>query len=324
MKTAPRAPVLCIVGPTGVGKSHVGIEVARAVGGEIVSADSMQVYRGMDIGTAKVTQAEMQGVLHHGLDLVDPTEPFTVANWVTHADDAIAGIIRRGRLPIVVGGTGLYIRAIVEDLDFARQAGSDSVRAKWEAYLLDHGSEELHRRLCDVDPASANRLHPNDTRRVIRALEVAELRGQELSRTYEWRDKGGRYNTVQVGLTMDRAALYRRVDARVDAMISSGLDAEVRRLLDTGCTRDTTAMQAIGYKEWAAYVTGETGKEEAVAAIKQATRRLAKRQLSWFMRDARVHWFTVDVTGALPANDFQTICDLALQVGEGIELARRE
>ncbi|WDL97302.1 tRNA (adenosine(37)-N6)-dimethylallyltransferase MiaA [Alicyclobacillus sp. ALC3] len=324
MKTASRAPVLCIVGPTGVGKSHVGIEVARAVGGEVVSADSMQVYRGMDIGTAKVTQSETQGVPHHGLDLVEPNESFTVANWVTHADVAIAGIIRRGRLPIVVGGTGLYIRAIVEDLDFARQAGSASVRAKWEAYLLEHGSAQLHRRLCEVDLTSANRLHPNDTRRVIRALEVAELRGQELSQTYEWRAKGGRYNAVQVGLVMDRAALYRRVDARLDAMVAAGLDAEVRQLLDTGCTRNTTAMQAIGYKEWAAYVTGETREEEAVAAIKQATRRLAKRQLSWFLRDERVHWFTVDQTGALSANDFQTICDLALQITEGIELARRE
>lgn len=319
-----RTPVLCIVGPTGVGKSHVAIAVARALHGEIVSADSMQVYRGMDIGTAKITPVEMQGVPHYGLDLVEPTEPFTVANWVQCADQVIAGIAQRGCLPMVVGGTGLYVRAIVEDLDFAEQAGCAQVRAKWEDYLREHGEDELHHRLFEVDPNTAKRIHPHDVKRVIRALEVAELRGQELSKTYEWRDKGGRYETLQVGLTMDRQTLYQRLDARVENMVKSGLDVEVRRLLEAGCTRDITAMQAIGYKEWASYLVGETSQDEAIAAIKQATRRLAKRQLSWFLRDKRIHWVTMEPSGTLDSDAFERICELGRQITEGIELLRRE
>lgn len=290
--TDGKPPVLCIVGATGVGKSDVAVAVAKAVGGEVVSADSMQIYRGMDIGTAKLTEAEMQGVPHHLIDIVDPDTPFTVADWTRRADQVIAGIHARGRLPIVVGGTGLYIRAIVEDLDFATQVGSTEVRARWQRFVQEQGNEALHAALARVDEVSAQRLHPNDVRRVIRALEVAEARKRPLSDTYDWRLKGGRYRTLQFGLAIERDGLNELLDARVDRMLARGLEDEVAGLLAAGYDRGLTSMQAIGYKEVASYVCGEWSRDEAIAKLKQATRRFAKRQRSWFRRDTRIQFIT--------------------------------
>ena len=293
-----RPRVVLIVGATATGKSDLGVEFARIFNGEVVSADSMQVYRGMDIGTAKLTHEEMRGVPHHLIDIVDPTAPFTVADWTRAADDAIGSITDRGKVPIVVGGTGLYIRAITEDLDFAEQPGSREVREKWQAFLAEEGTEALYRQLVDRDPVTAARLHPNDTRRVIRALEVYELHGP-LSAAYDWRRQGGRYETLLLGLRMPREALYERVERRVDKMMELGLLEEVRGLLASGVPRQAQSMQAIGYKELAAHLDGEVSLDESVMAIKRATRRFVKRQTSWFGRDERIVWMDREPNGQL-------------------------
>jgi tRNA dimethylallyltransferase len=319
-----KPPVLCIVGPTATGKSALGIELAKHLSGEVLSADSMQVYRGMDIGTAKVTREEQQGVPHHLLDLVSPDVRFTVADWVQRADAAISEIHARGNLPIVVGGTGLYIRAITEDLSFAEEEGSEEVRRRWFSYLQQHGPEALHQALRERDPASAARLHPNDTRRVIRALEVFELGGKPLSAHYDWRVKGGRYWTEQFGLTADREVLYERVNARVDIMMEIGLLEEVAELRRLGYHRNLTSMQAIGYKELLTYLDGEVSLEQAVADIKMATRRFVKRQLSWFRRDPRVRWLHLDEKGRIRSDDLQDILTIGRQMLAGIRNASRE
>jgi tRNA dimethylallyltransferase len=319
-----KPPVLCIVGPTATGKSALGIELAKQLSGEVLSADSMQVYRGMDIGTAKVTREEQQGVPHHLLDLVSPDVRFTVADWVQRADAVISEIHARGNLPIVVGGTGLYIRAITEDLSFAEEEGSEEVRRRWFSYLQQHGPEALHQALRERDPASAARLHPNDTRRVIRALEVFELGGKPLSAHYDWRVKGGRYWTEQFGLTADREVLYERVNARVDIMMEIGLLEEVAELRRLGYHRNLTSMQAIGYKELLTYLDGEVSLEQAVADIKMATRRFVKRQLSWFRRDPRVRWLHLDEKGRIRSDDLQDILTIGRQMLAGIRNASRE
>jgi tRNA dimethylallyltransferase len=282
--------VLCIVGPTATGKSELGIELAKLLDGEVVSADSMQVYRKMDIGTAKLTVDEMEGIPHHLLDIVEPDQPFTVADWVENADRVIQDIQQRQKLPIVVGGTGLYIRSIVEDLEFGRHSGLEEVRQKWEDYADRYGNLALHNALSERDASSANRLHPNDRRRLIRALEISEL-GEPMSDNYDWRVKGGRHRTFQIGLSMQRELLYKRVNQRVDKMVKNGLYQEVDGLLNQGYHRHLNAMQAIGYKEVAAAIAGEVSLETAIDDVKRATRRFAKRQLSWFRRDPRIHWY---------------------------------
>jgi tRNA dimethylallyltransferase len=311
-------PVLCIVGPTATGKSELAVEVARAVGGEVISADSMQVYRGMDIGTAKLSPPEMKGVPHHLIDVVDPDQPFTVAEWKQLADAAIEDIIGRGRLPLVVGGTGLYIRAITDDLDFAERDESGAVRRKWQRYLEEHGKQALYEALKRVDAETAARLHPNDVRRVIRALEVAETRERPWSESYDWSIRGGRYDVQQFGLMMDRQALYRRVERRVDWMLERGLMSEVDRILASGFGPDLTSLQAIGYKELAACKRGELSYEEAVALIKRNTRRFVKRQVSWFRRDPRIVWLYVHENGRVDADDFQRVVTTAQQMAAGI------
>lgn len=311
-------PVLCIVGPTATGKSELGVRVAHEVGGEVISADSMQVYRGMDVGTAKLTPAEMQGVPHHLLDIVEPWERFTVAQWKARAEAVIDRLHREGQLPVVVGGTGLYIRSITDDLDFAQTKGSRAIRERWQRYAEQHGAEALHARLAEHDPETARRLHPNDVRRVVRALEVLELGEGPWSVRYAWRLRGGKYQTLQIGLSMPRAALYARVEARVDEMMARGLVEEVRRLLDQGVDAACTSMQAIGYKEMVAYLKGECSLEEAVARIKQNTRRFVKRQLSWFRRDPRIHWIEKNADGTYPEGALDAILRAARQLAAGI------
>lgn len=286
-----RSKVLIVLGATATGKSELGIRLAQKWDGEILSADSMQVYRGMDVGTAKLTESEMDGVPHHLLDIVSPKERFTVADWVRMADDTIQDITRRGKLPIVVGGTGLYIRGITEDMDFRVDAGATEIREKWESYLRVYGVERLHEELAAVDEQSAKRIHPNDTRRVIRALEVFERTSVPFSESYQWEASGGRYETLQIGLSWPREVLYLRVEQRVDEMLSRGLVEEVENLFTRGVSRQDPAMQAIGYKEIAAYLAGEVSYDYAVALVKQATRRYVKRQVSWFARYFDIHWF---------------------------------
>jgi tRNA dimethylallyltransferase len=319
-----RPPVLCIVGPTASGKSGLAVEVAKVVGGEVLSADSMQIYRGMNIGTAKLSPSEMQGVPHHLMDLVNPDEAFSVAQWTVVADQVIHDLHQRGKLPIVAGGTGLYIRAITEDLHFAEQSKSEPIREKWQAYAIEHGNVALHDALRAKDEVTASRLHPNDVRRVIRALEVVELTHKPLSTDYEWAVKGGRFHAVQYGLTMDRETLYQRVNARVDEMMAAGLNEEVAGLLAHGYSADLTALQAIGYKELIAAARGVVPLSTAVEQIKQNTRRYVKRQMSWFRRDPRIQWLTVDALTGVPQGDFNNLLNVAKSLTAGIRVSQRE
>lgn len=313
-----KPPVLYIVGPTASGKSDLGVLVAKRIGGEVVSADSMQVYQQMDIGTAKLTPKEMDGVPHHLINLVAPDVPFTVADWLKLANEKIAQLHSQGKLPIVVGGTGLYIRSLTDDLNFAEQTGSPERRSFWQKFAQERGNQALHDELVIRDSKAAARLHPNDVRRVIRALEVYELAKRPLSASYDWRLKEGRYQIKQLGLTMDREDLYIRVEDRVDKMLEMGLFEEVRHLLDAGYARNLTSMQAIGYKELAACIAGEVTYDEAVDQIKQATRRFAKRQLSWFRRDSRVSWYARSSEGDLPLSAVEAILQIASTLAAGI------
>ncbi len=284
-------PVVILVGPTAVGKSEVAIGLAKRLAGEIVTADSMQVYKGMDIGTAKPTPAERNGVPHHLIDIVSPDEAFNVARYREMAHRVIADIHARERLPIVSGGTGLYIRAVLDEF-LLPGAGSDPlVRAKLEAEAAEHGKQALYERLQEIDPETAERLHPNDVRRVIRALELYETTGKTMSQHLkEAQKKEPRYHAIRIGLTRPRAELYRRIDQRVEQQIADGLVDEVRRLMQR-YQLNKTARQALGYKEIIDYLEGKSTFEEAVERLKRETRRYAKRQYTWFRRDERLRWF---------------------------------
>lgn len=290
-----RPSILAIVGPTAVGKSAVAERLALALGGEVVSADSMQVYRGMDVGTAK-TPPRDRLVPHHCLDLVDPGEPYSAALYQRDARTAIADIAGRGLLPVVAGGTGLYVRAALDEMSFPAGAINGALRRDLERRLEEAGPEAMHAELATTDPASASLIHPHNVKRVLRALEMASQGTSYASQAAGFARRRLHYpDTVFVGLTMERAALYERIDARVDAMIGAGLIDEVRALLARGLRETLTAAQAIGYKELVAVIDGDDTLEAAVLAVKQASRRYAKRQLSWFRADPRVTW--LDVTG---------------------------
>jgi tRNA dimethylallyltransferase len=282
--------LVVITGPTATGKTGVGIELARLIGGEVVSADSMMIYRRMDIGTAKPSVAEMQGVPHHLIDVVDPGEEFSVAAYQAHAEQVIADIDQRGAVPLLVGGTGLYVRSVIDHYDFA--APSDiAFRAGLLEEARRNGVEKLHARLGEVDPATSARLHVNDKRRIIRALEVHYLTGRPIS-AFQDRDEHSeaKYRLRMFGLNTDREVLYRRIEDRVDQMLDQGLVGEVAGLLARGYTRNLVSMKGLGYKEIAAYLEGEISLDEAAALLKRNTRRFAKRQLTWFRRDQRICW----------------------------------
>lgn len=282
--------LLAIVGPTGVGKSDFGVELALRYDGEVISADSMQVYRGMDIGTAKLSREEMRGVPHHLIDLVDPDQEFSVAEYHKYATEAVDAVLAKGRLPVLVGGTGLYVRTLVEDMLFPDPGADWELRKKLEAEAAQHGNAYLHGRLAQVDPEAAAKLHPNDLRRVIRALEVYTRTGAPISVLQAAsRNKPAKYDLLIIGLTCDRQELYRRIDLRVDRMIAAGLVDEVRALLER-YPPGLTAMQALGYKEIAGYLDGRYSLDDAIELLKRETRRYAKRQYTWFRRDKRVIW----------------------------------
>ncbi len=292
-------PVIAIVGPTGVGKSRLADDLAVRLGGEIVSADSMQVYRGIDIGTAKVPPSRRR-VAYHCIDLVDPGFPYSAAVYQRDARDAIDGLLEGGGMPIVAGGSGLYVRAALDEMVFPAGQVSTATRERIEALAAEIGPVELHARLAAVDPAAARLIHPNNTRRVVRALEMLEVDGMSYAAQHaDFGDRRPVYDTTFIGLTMERAALYALLDDRVDRMMSEGLLGEVETLLAAGYRTALTATQAIGYKELVPVLEGETDPDSAVAAIKQATRRYAKRQLTWFRADRRVKW--LDVTQTSPS-----------------------
>lgn len=294
--TVKYIPVVCIVGPTAVGKTELSLLVAEQLGSEIVSADSMQVYRHMNIGTAKLPPHARRGIVHHMLDIAEPWESFTVHDYAAGARAIIAELARRGKVPVVVGGTGLYIRALVDGYDFTATSRNDALRADLEKESKTYGGGYLHDRLEALDADAAGRIHPHDTRRIIRALEIVLGSGQPVRENYQSKGedvKSDHIVPVLVGLNALRPDLYARINHRVDTMIAQGLADEVRALLDMGCTQEHTSMQAIGYKELVSYVQGECSLEEAVGMIKQASRRYAKRQLSWFRADRRIEWYVL-------------------------------
>ena len=291
-----KSKLLCLLGPTAVGKTEVAIQLAQHLGAEIISVDSRQIYRQMDIGTAKPTLEEQQAVRHHLIDCVDITTPFSVADYQSLADTAITEIQNRGKQVLLVGGAGLYFRAIVDGL-FEGPAADPTFRKRLEHEAADHGVQVLHDHLRTCDPESADRIHPNNLTRVIRALEVYELTGTPMSKhQQQWQSSQQRYPFTAFGLTMPRKMLYLRIEQRVDVMLGNGLIAEVESLLAAGYSRDTFALQSFGYKELIAYLDGKCTYVEAIEQLKQNTRRFAKRQLTWFRNDKRIEWVDRDVT----------------------------
>ncbi|CUH94183.1 tRNA dimethylallyltransferase [Propionispora sp. 2/2-37] len=284
--------VIAVIGPTAVGKTKVSIDLARKLNTEIISGDSMLVYQQMNIGTAKPDMAERRGVTHHLVDCLKPTEQFSVADFQQLAAQHITAINQQGKVPVLVGGTGLYVRALLEDYQFNSTAGSEKLRLKLENLADLYGNTYLHNKLAVKDPDTAARLHPNDRRRIIRALEVNELGGERISQAKN--PQGLVYNAAVIALTLDRAALYRNINLRVDQMVTSGLVAEVDGLLKQGVSPECQAMKGIGYKEIVAYLQGDTDLAQAVENIKQATRNFAKRQLTWYRKMPYIQWFKVD------------------------------
>ena len=286
-----RKPLIILTGPTAAGKTELSLMLARAVDGEIISADSMQVYRQMDIGTAKIRPEDMQGIPHHLIDVLDPAEEFHVVRFQEMAKEAIEKICAAGHIPIVVGGTGFYIQALLYDIDFSRHEEEENFRHELEAIAREQGGEVLHERLRRVDPESAEKIHPNNVKRVIRALEFYQENGEPISRHNEKeRQKESAYQSAYFVLTDERSRLYERIDRRVDEMMEAGLEEEVRRLRDKGYTKELVSMQGLGYKEILDYLEGGCTLEEAVYRIKRDTRHFAKRQITWFKRERDVIW----------------------------------
>lgn len=287
---APR--IVCVVGPTACGKTTLGVLLAKRYGGEVVSADSMQIYRGMTIGTAAPTAEEMDGVPHHMIAVADPAEQWSAARYAQVAIPIVDDILKRGKLPILVGGTGLWLDAVVQGREFAPGQAGGAVRRELEAQLAAEGMEALLQELRRVDPESAARLHPADTKRILRALEVYRETGETITAHDErTRSLPPRYDAVWLGLRFaDREDMKALIDRRVDAMVRSGLEEEVRALLQSGLPPSATAWQAIGYKEFLGVLEGTATMEQAVAEVKLRSRQYAKRQLTWLRRNPAIHW----------------------------------
>lgn len=290
-----KKPLIILTGPTAVGKTKASIGLAKAIGGEIISADSMQVYRHMDIGSAKITKEEMADVPHYLIDVLEPEEEFHVVRFQQMAKAAMADIYSRGKIPIIVGGTGFYIQALLYDIDFNENEGDSVYREKLEALAKEKGAAYLHGQLAMVDPKSAEEIHANNIKRVIRALEFYHQTGQKISEHNEReRQKESPYQFCYFVLNDRRECLYERIDQRVDQMIRNGLIQEVQTLKERGCTKQMVSMQGLGYKEIFSYLEGDCSLEEAVYIIKRDTRHFAKRQLTWFKRERDVIWVQKD------------------------------
>lgn len=291
MDNAQKKRILILSGPTAVGKTEASLELAKKLNGEIINADSMQVYRGMDIGTAKITPDERAGVPHHLIDICDPDEDFDVVRFQSEAKRCIDDITNRGRIPILVGGTGFYIQAVLYDIDFTSEEPDLTLREELAAFAREHGEDALHDRLAAIDPDYAELTHAHNVKRVIRAIEYYEKTGKCLSEhNAEQRQKDSPYESLYVVLTLPREELYRRIDLRVDQMIDAGLVEEVQSLLDQGVSLSSTSMQGLGYKEIAAYLNGDCTKEEAIYMLKRDTRHFAKRQLTWYKRERDIFY----------------------------------
>lgn len=286
-----KKPLIILTGPTAVGKTKASINLAKAVNGEIISADSMQVYKYMDIGSAKIRPEEMQGIRHYLVDELEPDEEFHVVRFQQMAKQAIDEIYAKGKVPIVVGGTGFYIQALLYDIDFTENEEDKSYREALEAIVKQQGADVLHNMLREVDPESADNIHANNVKRVIRALEFYKQTGQKISEHNEKeKAKESPYEFCYFVLTDDRQLLYNRIDLRIDQMLDEGLIEEVTALKNKGYTRDMVSMQGLGYKEILDYLNGECTLEEAIYILKRDTRHFAKRQLTWFRRERDVIW----------------------------------
>lgn len=315
--------LLVIVGPTAVGKTALSIELAKAFNGEVISGDSMQVYRDMNVGTAKITKAEQAGIPHHLIDILSPDEEFSVSIFQELAQRKITEISERDHLPMLVGGTGLYVQSVTHNFNFADSPNHEleqERQAYWEAFLEEQGQSALYAELEQRDPDFAKTLHPNNTRRVLRALVVIEVTGKSmLHYQQDWHNQSP-YRLVMIGLTMARDKLYARINKRVDLMLEQGLLDEVKALLEQGVSPKATAMQAIGYKELVAYLNGEISYERAIELLKRNTRRFAKRQLTWFRRIDELEWFDltdmyavdeqVEVISKYVAGKFQSMTNI--------------
>lgn len=284
--------ILVIVGPTAVGKTYVSIELAKKYNTEIISADSMQVYKYMDIGTAKVTEEEACGIKHHMLDLVYPNEEFSVSEFQKIAEKHIDNLIDNDKLPIVIGGSGLYVNSLLYDLDFGKVKSDEKVKKYYTDFYNEHGTEKLHELLVNIDSEAAAKIHKNNVKRVIRALEVCHITGNKFSEmNTDIRKPSEKYNCIIIGLEMDRDILYQRINKRVDIMVENGLIEEVKSLLDKGYDRNLVSLQGIGYKEIIDYLEGKTTKQDAIDILKTNTRRFSKRQFTWFKADSNIKWF---------------------------------
>lgn len=284
-------PLIILTGPTAVGKTALSIGLAKAVDGEIISADSMQVYRKMNIGTAKIQQSEMQGVRHHLIDILDPGEDFNVVLFKKYALEAMKDIYSREKIPVVVGGTGFYIQALLYDINFEDNDNDMSYREELQTLAAEHGNSYIHDMLAGVDPESAEKIHENNVKRVIRALEFYKKTGMKISKHNEAESqKESPYNFEYFVLNDDRQKLYDRIDRRIDIMLADGLLDEVRSLADEGYSRDLVSMQGLGYKEMIDYIQERYTLDEAVYTLKRDTRHFAKRQVTWFKREKQVTW----------------------------------
>jgi len=284
--------IVCVVGPTAVGKTALSIEIAQRFNGEVISGDSMQVYRGMDIATAKVTQEEQQNIPHHLLDILDPDEGFSVFDFKSNVTRLITDMSERGRLPIIAGGTGMYLDSLIRDYALSEEKRDPEYERKIEADIENFGIDVVYNRLVEVDPVQAKKTHKNNVRRVIRALEVYDRTGQTMTEYQQTQQAASPYNVILIGLDMDRTLLYARINARVDLMVENGLFEEARYFYDLGL-KDAPSMRAIGYKELIGFFEGTCSKEEAIDLLKRNSRRYAKRQLTWFRNKMDVNWYTL-------------------------------
>ncbi len=286
-----KKPLIILTGPTAVGKTSLSINLAKAVNGCIISADSMQVYKHMDIGTAKITKEEMQGVKHYLIDEFEPTQDFNVVEFKNLAIKYIDEIISNGQIPILVGGTGFYIQSVIKNVDFTESCEDKEYRASLEEMALKYGNSYVHNMLKEVDPDSAEAIHENNLKRVIRALEYFKQTGEQISKHNEAeKNKQSEFNYIYFVLNDDRENLYSRIDKRIDIMVNDGLVDEVSKLKEMGLTKDFVSMKGLGYKEILSYLDGEYSLEEAVYILKRDTRHFAKRQITWFKREEDVVW----------------------------------
>ncbi|PJN92299.1 tRNA (adenosine(37)-N6)-dimethylallyltransferase MiaA [Bacillus sp. mrc49] len=321
-----KGKLLVIIGPTAVGKTKMSIEMAKLFNGEIISGDSMQVYKGMDIGTAKIKTEEMEGIPHYLLDIKEPDEPFSAAEFQERANACIEDIHGRGKLPIIVGGTGLYIQSVIYDYQFSEAPSDLEYREGLEKQIRESGIDPVFDELRKVDPESAKRIHPNNVRRVIRALEIFHCTGKTMSEQLDDQPTELKYETCIIGLTMEREKLYQRIDQRVDGMVDEGLIHEVQSFYDQGL-KDCQSIQAIGYKEIYDYFDGRASVDEAVETLKQNSRRYAKRQLTWFRNKMDVIWFNMTDLEGFPKKIHEIsgfIAGKLFNEGEYINLERKE